>query len=92
MSFLLVASCYGSAALLALFALWHFGVKHWWWHAGSIALALGVGLVRFPEPFNQPSWTLVVGWVFVFFFLWGVAAPVVAALRHPPHFHFRQRH
>lgn len=82
MSPVLVVVCYGSAALIALLALWLFGVKHWWWHALSIVVAFAVGLARLPEPFNQPSWTLVIGWVFVFLFLWGAAAPVFAALRH----------
>lgn len=90
MSALLVVSCYGSAALLALLALWLFGVKRWWWHALSIAGAFGVGMARLPDPFNQPSWTLVVGWVFVFLLTWG-AAPVFGALSHrAPDFHPRR--
>lgn len=92
MSPILVASCYGSAMFLALYALWHFGAKHWYWHAASLAIGLGVGLVRLPEPFNQPAWTLVIGWVFTFTFLWGIAAPVVSAAHHPPHWHFRHHH
>ena len=89
MSPLLVASCYGSAVVLALAALWYFGAKRWWWHVLSIGLALFIGLTPLREPFNQPSWTLVVGWLFCFFFLWGFAAPIVAAIQHPPHFHLR---
>jgi hypothetical protein len=89
MSPLLVAACYGSAAVLSLFALWHFGVKKWYWHVLSLVIAFGIGLTRLPEPFNRPEWTLVVGWFFIFFFLWGFAAPLVSAVLHGPKFHIR---
>jgi uncharacterized membrane protein HdeD (DUF308 family) len=91
MSPLLVASCYGSAIVLALLALWYFDVKHWWWHVLSVVLALAIGLTRLPEPFQQPFATLLVGWLFLFFFVWGVAAPIVAALQHPPRIRLRHR-
>jgi hypothetical protein len=84
---MIVAACYGSAALLALLALWYFGVKKFYWHALSIVAAFAIGLVHLPEEFTSPNYTLVIGWLFVFLFLWGVAAPVVAVLRHPPQFH-----
>lgn len=90
MSPLLVASCYGSAAAVALLLLWYLGVKHWWWHAGSVVLAIGIGSIPLTEPFNQPAWTLAIGWVFVFLMMWGVAAPVVAAVRHPGWLHLRR--
>ena len=89
MSALLVFSCYGSAALIALFALWRFGVQHWYWHALSTVAALAIGLARLPEPWSQPLYTLGVGWLFTALFLWGVAAPVAAALHHSPDMHLR---
>ena len=92
MSATLVAVCYGSAAILSLGFLWYFGVKHWYWHVFSLVAALALGLARLPDPFNQPTYTLGVGWVFTFLFLWGVAAPVVAALKHSPDIHLRHHH
>jgi hypothetical protein len=91
MSPLLVASCYGSAIVLALSVLWYFGVKRWWWHVLSVALALVIGLTPLPEPFNQPSWTLIVGWLFIFFFLWGFGALIVEIVQHSPRIHLRNR-
>lgn len=85
MSPIIVTVCYGSAAMLSLFALWHFGVKKFYWHALSIVAAFAIGLAHLPEQFTTPNYTLVIGWFFVFLFLWGVAAPVVAVLQHPPH-------
>jgi hypothetical protein len=85
MSPFLVALCYGSALALSLFLLQHFGVTHWYWHALSLAAALVLGLTPLPEALNTPQMTLVVGWVFTFFFVWGLAAPVFALLTHPPH-------
>ena len=81
MSPLLVASCYGSATLLSLYLLWHFGAKHWYWHALSIAAALAVGLTPMPDILSNPSLTLLVGWLFTVLFLWGAGAPVLIAYR-----------
>lgn len=77
--------------MLSLYLLWHFGVQHWYWHVLSIVAALALGLARLPDPFSQPAYSLVVGWFFTALFLWGVAAPVVAALRHSPEFHWKHR-
>jgi uncharacterized membrane protein len=89
MSPFLVAACYGSAALLSLYLLWHFGVQHWYLHAISIMAAFALGLVRLPDPFNQPGFTLVIGWFFTALFVWGVAAPVVAVIHHSPDMHLK---
>ena len=78
MSLGLVTLCYGSAITLALFLLWHFGAQHWYWHAASIVLALGIGLAPGNEFTNTTAMTLVIGWVFSFLMVWGVAAPVFA--------------
>lgn len=79
-----VALCYGSALVIPLFLLWHFGVRHWLWHAASIVLALVIGLVPMPEALNGPWATLTVGWFFIGFFVWGAAAPLVWMLAHSP--------
>ncbi|HET8550199.1 MAG TPA: hypothetical protein VFL57_19445 [Bryobacteraceae bacterium] len=78
MSPLLVASCYGSATLLSLYLLWHFGAKHWYWHLLSLVLALVIGLTPMPGILTNQYLTLVVGWIFTFLFLWGAAAPIYA--------------
>lgn len=85
MSGTIVAACYGSATLLALFLLWRCGATHWYWHVLSIIGALAIGLTPLPELFNKTVPTLIVGWLFVFLFLWGIGAPVVAALHHEGH-------
>ncbi|MBS1874890.1 MAG: hypothetical protein JSU00_16855 [Acidobacteria bacterium] len=91
MSALLVFTVYGTAALIALAALWRFGVQHWYWHTASVAAAFAIGLAPLPEPWNQPVYTLVVGWLFTALFLWGIGAPVVAALHHSPDMHLHHR-
>jgi hypothetical protein len=89
----LVALCYGSAIALSLYLLWHFGVQHWYWHLASIALAVAIGFTPMNEFWGSPGMTLLVGWAFLFFFLWGIAAPVFAlAARDGTHFHFRHHH
>ncbi len=91
MSPVIVMGCYGSAALLSLYLLWHFGVQHWYWHTLSILAAFALGLARLPDPFTQPAYSLLIGWFFTALFLWGVAAPVVAAIHHSPDLHFKHR-
>ena len=91
MSSNLVALCYGSALLLALALLWHFGAKSWYWHLLSIAGALAIGLVPMPKELNTPQGTLCVGWVFTLLFIWGIAAPAFAWLDHHPGLHHRTR-
>lgn len=89
MSPIIVAACYGSAAILSLAILWHFGAQRWYWHTLSTIVALGLGLAPMPEPLGQPVYTLVIGWVFTALFLWGVIAPVVAAIQHAPGMHVK---
>ena len=82
MSPLLVALCYGSATLLSLYLLWHFGAKRWYWHVLSIVVALAIGLTPMPTILIHQSMTLVVGWIFALLFIWGVAAPLFAYRQH----------
>jgi lysylphosphatidylglycerol synthetase-like protein (DUF2156 family) len=85
----LVALCYGSAMVLSLYLLWHFGVKRWYWHVLSVLLALAIGLVPLREPWNGPATTLVVGWVFIFLAVWGLAAAGFTVREHPPYMHYK---
>jgi hypothetical protein len=88
----LVGLCYGSAFVLALFLLWYYGVKHWYWHLLSFVVALAIGLTPLPSQLNTVTGTLVVGWVFVVLFIWGVAAPIFALAHQSPHVgHWRPR-
>jgi hypothetical protein len=89
MSPVLVALCYGSAIAASLFLLWYFGAKHWYWHALSVIASLVIGLTPMNEFWHTPYMTLVVGWVFLFLFCWGLVAPVFALSHQPPHPHLR---
>lgn len=66
---------YGSSALLALLVLYFSRPRPWYMHGLSILLALAVGLVPIPPKYNNPQSTFVIGFVFVFLILWGIAAP-----------------
>jgi hypothetical protein len=90
MSDALVVAAYGCAAVLAAGVLYYFGPARWYWHLLAVALAIGLGLVRFPEGWNTPYHDLAVGAVFLFLFLWGVLAPLFA--HHRGHHHHRPRH
>lgn len=70
-----VVLTYGSAAALALLLLLLFHARSWYWHVLSVLVALVIGLIPIPPKYNNPESTLVIGFVFVFFLLWGVAAP-----------------
>jgi hypothetical protein len=85
----IVALCYGSALLLALVLLWHFGAKHWYWHVLSVAAALAIGFVPVPSLLNTPQGTLCVGWVFTLLLIWGIAAPAFEWRDHHLGIHHR---
>ncbi len=81
---ILVALVYGSALVLALALLYFFQAK-WYWHALSVAAAFAIGLMPPFEAWRPPD--LLVGFVFVFLFVWGFGAPFFRRRhRHPrPH-------
>lgn len=75
MSPLLVAFTYGLAVTIALLLLHFFHMRHWYWHALSIAAAIGLGTVHMPEQWAGPALDLTTGFFFVFLAVWGLAAP-----------------
>jgi hypothetical protein len=75
-------SCYGSAVLVSLYLLWHFGQLRWYWHAMSVGLALAIGFFPGNEFLSRPDVTLATGWFFVALFIWGLAAPVFPLRGH----------
>jgi hypothetical protein len=75
MSSTLVAVSYGLAVVFALLLLHFFHMRHWYWHALSIAAAIGLGIVRIPEKWSGPAFDLAMGFLFVFLAIWGLAAP-----------------
>ncbi len=76
----LVALVYGCAVLGAA-ALLYFFHTAWYWHALSVGAALAIGFTPFPPEWGLPD--LAVGFVFVFLFVWGFAAPFF----HTHHYH-----
>lgn len=82
MSSVVVGIAYLSAALLAVLILAWFGARHWYWHALSIAAAMAMGFVPLPLPYQTEPWTLTIGCVFAFLFLWGVLGPIFTEVHH----------
>jgi hypothetical protein len=76
-----VIIAYGCAFLLALILLFLVGPKRWYWHILSLLVGLGIGLVPIPASLNTPRGSLIVGSVFTFLFVWGVAAPLFGRRR-----------
>lgn len=81
MSTMWVVGAYGASAILALLILFFSGAKAWYWHLLSVAAALVVGLTPIPASLNTPTASLIVGSVFTFLLLWGIAAPFVGRRR-----------
>ena len=79
---ILVALCYGTAMVASLYLLWHFGVKSWYWHLGSAAVAIGMGSIPLGDFWGRSDMTLVVGWLFTLLFIWGLGGIVVGGLLH----------
>jgi hypothetical protein len=80
MSGSIVVLTYGIAALLALSLLYFVGSKRWYWHLGSVLVALLVGLMPPPEGWAGQRFDLTVGCLFLFLSLWGIGG---IFFRHP---------
>jgi len=72
---------YAVAGGLALILLFLSGSKAWYWHVLSGVVALGIGLTPIPPNLNTPTVNIIVGFCFVFMFLWAVAAPFLGRRR-----------
>ncbi len=81
MSTMWVVGAYGASAILALLVLFFSGAKAWYWHLLSVVAALVLGLTPIPAGINTPTTSLVVGSIFTFLLLWGVAAPFIGRRR-----------
>ena len=80
-----VAAAYGSAFVLAMYLLWHFGTTRWFWHVAAIAAAFTIGMIPLTGPFSTAEGTVAVGWLFLLLFLWGAAAPLFRTHHHHRH-------
>ena len=76
-----VMIAFGCAFLLALMLLFFKGPRRWYWHILSLLVALGVGLTPVPAKLNTPQGSMIIGSVFTFLFVWGVAAPLFRGRR-----------
>jgi len=76
MSSIWVSAAYACAAALPLVLLHFFRARAWYWHALSIGLALALGLIPMPVEWSSPGTDLTIGSAFVFFLVWGLAAPL----------------
>jgi hypothetical protein len=76
-----VITAYGCSFLLALILLFIAGPKRWYWHILSLLVGLGIGLMPTPAQLNSPRGSLIVGSVFTFLMVWGVAAPLFRSRR-----------
>lgn len=86
-----VTLTYSAVFILAVYLLWHFRGVAWYWHAASVVIALGIGLMP-PQPgWQGPGFDLAVGAGFLFFFVWG-AGFVVERLAHHTWHSIRPKH
>ena len=82
MSPVLVLSCYGSALLVSVYLLWHFGQLRWYWHALSVCIALAIGFYPGNEFLGRPDVTLATGWIFTALFVWGAGGAAFPIREH----------
>jgi hypothetical protein len=71
-----VIFAYCGAGLLALLFLYLAGARRWYWHILSVIAALVIGLIPTPPSLNSPKGSMLVGVIFSFLLLWGIAAPL----------------
>ncbi len=78
---------YAAMVILAFGLLYLFGPQHWYWHALSVAAAIGMGILRFSvynpsQFFNLPYDNLM-----LFLLVWGTCAPFFRRHHMPPLHH-----
>lgn len=74
---------YGAAIFLPLWLLYVFHARSWFWHALSVAAALSIGFTPVPPEWNRPTTDVLIGFVVLFLFVWGAAAPFFRIHHHP---------
>ena len=90
MSSIWVFAAYACAVALPIAFLYFWRAQAWYWHALSIALALALGLTPMPSEWSSPRNDLIIGSAFVFFMVWGLAAPLFRpheAMHRRPRWH-----
>ena len=84
MSPLLIVCLHGAALALAYLLLILAHEKAWYWHALSIAAAIGIGLTMMR---GWPTFAadLTASLLFAFLLFWGFLGPVLGELHHQDH-------
>jgi hypothetical protein len=82
----MVLLIYGAMAVLAL-ALLYFFHANWYWHILSVVVALAIGIMP-PDMIPVPTaWgatrDMIVGSLFTFLVIWGIAAPLFRRHHQP---------
>jgi hypothetical protein len=78
---------YGAILGVVLFFLYHFGPQAWYWHALSVAAALGLGLMPPPQRWQGAAFDVLMGSGFLLLFAWGVGGFVLYGNRRTRHRH-----
>ncbi len=78
---------YSASIALALLLLYFFPVR-WYWHAGSLVLAVAIGFAPIPQEWSTPEFDLMIGFTFVLLVIWGLGGPFFTGHHH----HHRPHH
>lgn len=85
MSAMWVFLSYGISLGLAVFLLYFFHARSWYWHMLSVLLALGLGLVPPVQNWQGPAYDLILGSIFVFLLIWGIGGMLMFKTHHERH-------
>jgi hypothetical protein len=76
---------YMAAMAIPVWLLYHFGSGHWFWHVFAVMIGLLLGVVPLPAVFSNPTYDLIVGFVFVFLIVWGIGGLFPLRSHHEKH-------
>ena len=73
---------YGAAAAFAIILLYRFETRAWYLHMLSLALAFVIGYVPTPQALDNPTATVLTGFVIIFLLFWGLGGLLLAMAPH----------
>jgi hypothetical protein len=76
---------YAAILAVALYLLYHFKARAWYWHGLSVAAALGIGLTPPPPGWQGPQYDVLFGSTFLLLFVWGLGGFLMYGTRRPRH-------
>ena len=82
MSSYAVMLAYACAVGLAIWLLYSFEARAWYWHAAGLAIAFAIGFFPAPPGFDSPMMVVITGFAIIFLLFWGLGGLLLLMSPH----------